>query len=353
MMTAFLLVLAVVFAACTALPFARSDRWWIRILDFPRLQLAALSAALLVALFLARTPSASWWTAVALAAAALLVQVFYILPYTPLWRKETKRARGGHPTLGLLMANVQMDNRRADGLFDFIERTDPDLVVLDEPDAWWEQQFRRIEAKYPHVMRDARPNTYGMLLYSKLEFRQHERRYLVESEVPSFHVRVDVNGISVRLHFIHPKPPYPKEAKATTGRDAELIVVGREAAREPVATIVAGDLNDVAWSHTTRLFQKLSGLLDPRRGRGMVNTFHARYFFARWPLDHLFHSEHFRLARIMRGPAYGSDHFPVYVELELDPQAQHSQQAPQADGADQQEADHKLQKAAAKDDPDA
>lgn len=352
-MNVFLIILAVVLAACTALPFVRSERWWIRILDFPRLQLAALSAALLVALWFVRSPTWWWWAALALASAALLVQLFHILPYTPLWRKEAERARGGHPTVSLLMANVQMDNRQADGLFDFIERTDPDLVVLDEPDDWWEQQFRRIEATYPHVMRDARSNTYGMLLYSKLEFLQHDRRYVVESEIPSFHVRVEVASIPVQLHFIHPKPPYPKEAKATTGRDAELIVVGREAAHEPVASIVAGDLNDVAWSHTTRLFQKLSGLLDPRRGRGMVNTFHARYFFARWPLDHLFHSKHFRLARITRGPAYGSDHFPVYVQLELDPAAQHSQQAPEADGADRQEADHKLKKAAAKDDPDA
>jgi endonuclease/exonuclease/phosphatase (EEP) superfamily protein YafD len=118
-------------------------------------------------------------------------------------------------------------------------------------------------------------------------------------------------------------------------------MVGRLAAREREPTIVAGDMNDVAWSHTTRLFQRVSRTLDPRRGRGMFNTFHARWFFMRWPLDHLFHSEHFRLVRLRRGAAFGSDHFPMVVELELDPAARHEQEPPERSADDEREADEK------------
>jgi endonuclease/exonuclease/phosphatase (EEP) superfamily protein YafD len=70
------------------------------------------------------------------------------------------------------------------------------------------------------------------------------------------------DGRHFRLHVLHPEPPIPFED--TLGRDGELILTAREVRSDTLPAIVTGDLNDVAWSRTTRRFQRLSGLLDPR-----------------------------------------------------------------------------------------
>ena len=108
------------------------------------------------------------------------------------------------------------------------------------------------------------------------------------------------------------------------------------------AAIVCGDLNDVAWSQTTRLFQRVSRLLDPRVGRGLYATFHADYPFARWPLDHLFHDETFALRRLDVLESIGSDHFPIYVQLLHDPALARHHEAPAADGEDHREATERI-----------
>ena len=126
-------------------------------------------------------------------------------------------------------------------------------------------------------------------------------------------------GHSVHLYALHPRPPHTFQA--SFDRDAELLVVGREIHANPEPAIVAGDLNDVGWSHTTRLFQRISGLMDPRLGRGLFSTFPATVPFMRWPLDHVFFDPEFRLCRLERLGSIGSDHFRSWPSCRSSPRA--------------------------------
>lgn len=89
----------------------------------------------------------------------------------------------------------------------------------------------------------------------------------------------------------------------------------------------------------------MSGALDPRRGRGMFNSFHASHPLLRWPLDHIFHDNSFTLVELRRLPNIGSDHFPVYAELQYEPKAEALQDAPEADQDDREEAEEMIEEA--------
>ena len=303
------------------LPMWRNESWWVRVFDFPRIQLSVLLALLLVLQVIIFNNSLWWtWFMLGVTLACLVYQIWWITPYTPFFPKEVMRAGPSDPSsrLRILSANVLTPNRDSDALIKLVRKYYPHIFVTLESDGWWEKQLSVLEADYPHVIRCPKDNLYGMHVYSKLPLEDIHISYLVEDDKPSMHAIVPLlNGKKVRMHFLHPAPPSPTENDESAERDAELLIVAKhikQTAGNP-PTIVTGDLNDVAWSATTRTFRKLSGLLDPRIGRGTFNTFHAKYWFLRWPLDHLFHSKHFTLSDLRRLEGFGSDHFALFSEL--------------------------------------
>jgi len=128
----------------------------------------------------------------------------------------------------------------------------------------------------------------------------------------------------------------PQENPSSTDRDAEMMLVAKSAKGNKLPVIVAGDFNDVAWSQSTTLFKDLSGLLDPRIGRGFYNTFSANSYLMRWPLDHFFASDEFRLITMQVGEDIDSDHFPAYFEVQLEPEKA-AEQTPEEPTQDQKE----------------
>lgn len=330
----------------TLVPLSRHTGWWIRDLDFPRLQLAVAAMALLVVqlLFLDLSEFSSH-ALITVTVTCLIYQAWWIIPYTAVYPNEVKAAirAGMADRIRIMTANVLTTNRNTDGLIALIREFEPDVFVTLETDSWWQERLDILEDDYPFSMKCPLDNLYGMHVYSKFPLEDCAIQYLVEDDIPSMHaMAVLLSGRKVRMHFLHPAPPSPTEHEESTERDAELLVVARSVADLPTPVIVAGDLNDVAWSTTTRLFRKISGLLDPRIGRGMFNTFHADYWFLRWPLDHLFHSKHFTLSSIRRLPTFGSDHFPVLVELMYDRARGAEQEGLVPDADDEALADEKI-----------
>jgi endonuclease/exonuclease/phosphatase (EEP) superfamily protein YafD len=336
-------------AAGTLLSLSRRTHWIFRMWDFPRVQIAVLSAAStagFVSLARNRTLKQAM---IAGSAAVVGYQLFRIGTYTPLVRPTVRRAarEDRDNRIRLLITNVLMSNERYDLLLRRIRETDPDVILAVEVDDKWLDALDGIEERYPHVVRCPLDNFYGLVLYSRLELIDPRIEFLVQDDIPSVHTGVRLrSGQEIQLHGIHPRPPEPIRDEPSSPRDAELVIVGRAIGKNKgeVPTIVAGDLNDVAWSTTSELFVRLSGLLDPRAGRGFYNSYNAHIPVLRWPLDHVFHSIHFELVRLQRVRAIGSDHFPILIELQYNPEAVREQEPSHRKPGDEELADFKLEK---------
>jgi endonuclease/exonuclease/phosphatase (EEP) superfamily protein YafD len=329
--------------ALTAMPLLRTGQGWVRIWDFPRLQIAALGLVSGAALRRwGRGTPADRVLGIGLAA-SIVYQAAKMVPYTRFYPPQVADAADVPPErrFRLFMANVLQENRRSDLMLAVIAAAAPDVICLVETDHWWAQATRALEREYPWVTRIPMPNHYGMCLFSKLPIKACEERYVVSRDVPSLRAILELkSGDEVVLYAVHPPPPLP--GSPSYGRDAELVLIGLEIERIGEPAIVVGDLNDVAWSYTTTLFQRVSHMVDPRVGRGMFSTFHAKHPLARYPLDHVFHSTHFTVGELRRLPYTGSDHFPILVELAYTPARQAEAAEPRASRADRDNAEEMI-----------
>lgn len=331
-----------------ALPFVNSSYWIFKVFEYPRFQKLLICLALLLGWAALRPwDNRAALIVMGLLGAATVYLLYKIFPYTPLARREMKRynptAKG--PTIRIFSANVWQDNTNYAGFLRLIEKHDPDLILLLETDQKWDEGLAPLRERYEHCTKKPLDNTYGMIFYSRLHIRSCEVKFLAEEGVPSLEAVFELpGGQPVQLWGLHPKPPLPGEDLRSTAKDKELMKVAFKARESRLPEIVLGDLNDVAWSHTTELFRKTSELLDPRRGRGFYSTFHAKHWWVRFPLDYIFASPHFTLVDMKRLPPTGSDHFPILTVLHFSNASVHKQEAPEADREELQDAAEMTQK---------
>jgi endonuclease/exonuclease/phosphatase (EEP) superfamily protein YafD len=322
------------------LPLIKSHYWWIRVLDFPRVQVAFFSAVTLGAyLYFFWPDSRGELLFAALLALGLVNEVAFIYKFTFLFPVQALPSKKKHPrdAFSLMISNVRMSNTRYSRFLQVVRDTDPDILLINEPGQKWARELVSLDKTYPYCIKCPLDNTYGMMFFSRFPILEKEIRYLVEEGIPSFYAILELpSGRKFDFFTVHPQPPHLH--KDTDTREAELLQVGRMAKESPYASIVAGDLNDVAWSHTTNLFRKISGLLDPRIGRGFFNTYNAQVPFFRYSLDHIFYDPAFRLIRMERLPKFGSDHFPILIQLNYEPAEADEHEVPVADGQEEAEA---------------
>jgi endonuclease/exonuclease/phosphatase (EEP) superfamily protein YafD len=313
-----LYLLCALVIVATALPIWRTSRWWVRLCDFPRFQIALLAMALIASTLVLHWPLTTFETglliAVGVACFWQLSWIWRYLPCAPVEVQKSTSRQDAH-CVSLLTTNVLQSSKDSESLLKIVADADPDILLAVETDEWWCSRLSDgLSSRYPHCISYPLSNGYGLTLFSRLELVEPSVRFLIDEAIPSIKTSVRLrSGSVIDLYGLHPQPPAPLQDSAQ--RDTELLVVASEISRTRRPAIVLGDLNDVAWSPTTARFKRVGGLLDPRRGRGFFNTYPAALPGLRYPLDYVFHSPHFTIQKMRVLPRFASDHLPLLVVL--------------------------------------
>lgn len=328
----FLQIFGIVAILLTIFPFIPVDHWSIRVFDFPHLQLTLLTLVAFLIYFLKfdhKNRVDYIFSFILLG--CFIFQAIKIFPYTAFSSYEVLDGDlTENSVISIYTANVLQDNENKILVIEDAKRYDADIVLFTETNTDWQKLLAmKFKGSYPYSVEIPLENTYGMLLYSKFELLGAEVKYLVEDTIPSIHSRIVLpSNDTIQMYAIHPAPPTPQHNPSSMDRDAEMMKVAKFTRNSRYPVVVMGDFNDVAWSETTALFQRVSGLLDLRKGRGFFSTYNAQSCIMRWPLDHIFTGPELRVLEVQLGDKTGSDHFPFYTKLSLQPEFTDEQRLP-------------------------
>ena len=288
--------------------------WWLRMTDFPRLQYLIGLIAVLTLIAVARSMRGKLRLALAiLASLALGYNVFKLAPYAfPGEQPQLACSAGDEFTV--MVANVKKGNRDADELIRLIDGHEPDVFLALETDAWWDAQLAVLDAQMPYKAQRITGGFFGMHLFSRLPLSKTEVLFPVEQDTPAILTDVELpSGTSVHFIGLHPRPPHP--GQSSTGRDAQLMWAALRAREASLPALIAGDLNAVPWETSIERLQRIGSFVDPRETFGYKATYDAHSWWMSWPLDQILHQSGLSGHSFSVLPEFGSDHYPIKVEM--------------------------------------
>ena len=297
-------IAAVGIAAASALPLL-ANFWWVFEL-FCHFRVQYLVLLTIIATLLASRRRCRW------AAALLPFAAISALPIYSAWPAE-ERAADPADQLTVMNVNVNAANGNFDSLLNLVEQELPDLIVLVEMTAAWQSAIETLSTLYPYRIVVLQQDRFGIALLSRLPFHDQEAVDLLTT--PAISARVTVAGRSLRIIGVHLRPPVSAGWAAI--RNQQLVEIGRLLGDRSEPVMIVGDFNITTYSSI------FSRWLEDNELRSAATP---TVITISWPtflpllgilIDQFIVSDSISIDGLRRGPAFGSDHYPLTATLSL------------------------------------
>jgi endonuclease/exonuclease/phosphatase (EEP) superfamily protein YafD len=228
------------------------------------------------------------------------------------------------PHCRILLSNVFTENRNSAALLDLIRSENPDVVVLQEVDERWLRELLPLNATMPTSRAIPRDDNFGIGVWSRHRGYVEGLRLgetplgsstssgAARSKVPSIRARLMFKGSMIEILAMHALPPVSGEMIRQRNQqfaDAALL------AQQPGNFVLVGDLNVTMWSPFYAKLVRESGLVDARKGFGVIATWPTFFPGCKIPLDHCLVSQRMNVSSVRTGSTIGSDHLPLIVDV--------------------------------------
>ena len=286
--------------------------WWLDVLANFRAQYAIALVLLGVLLMMSK------WRRIGYG--VLAVAAINLLVVLPLYVGSPGDGDPAAPTIRVMSFNLLSTNESFAEVVEYIEGTDPDIVFLYEASRPWEVALEAASLDYEIIRPRSDNLIFGTLVLVRGDEVEGVSFGYAEAQPRAVEVTYRPSGWPEKVSVLSTHPLAPTEKHRASLRDAQLGFAGDWAADQQGAFFVVGDFNATPWSSPFRKLLASAELRNSQIGFGLQPSFPTTSVFVmRVPIDHLLHSPALLVRDRRLGPALGSDHFPLMVDLELTP----------------------------------
>jgi endonuclease/exonuclease/phosphatase (EEP) superfamily protein YafD len=257
----------------------------------------------------------------ALFAIGLAIAFVNVVTLMPLFVPQPHRAGDGE-TLRILQMNLDYANLDRQAAIDCVKRNNPDMVMFEELTVPWQLALEPHLKDYPHRILTVRNDPLGIGTYSKRPITNPAAVYW-HFNAPQLIFNSKLNGKPLSFVQVHLELP-----SATQTRELRDLAQVRRFL--PGTVVMVGDFNTVTWTSPFRKFLRNANLRDTQAGRGFVPTWPSNLGtttilgpigpliggLLKVPIDHCLISPDLVVLKRRVGQSFGSDHFPVLIELQ-------------------------------------